>query len=210
MHRRSRYSRCRAPDQLLLPVRASRDTVERTSQHDIVGQKCGQKTVELLKRDFEYKSISVRSVSSPAGKPRRVFHCRTPTAARNPQSKRTPTRMPRFQFFESSCLNVLQPVRDGSKPLFCHKTLFYFVFRLVGFVLAFWRFGKIHEIAWSRLSAACSCACYLPVPEVAGFAFCQRVQTDDKDSPVNFTFYREPVLSCCLQGAPVVGLQFTG
>jgi hypothetical protein len=37
---------------------------------------------------------------------------------------------------------VLQPVRNGSKPLVLFR------FPLVGFVLAFWRFGKIHEIAW--------------------------------------------------------------
>jgi len=40
---------------------------------------------------------------------------------------------------------------------------------------------------------ACCRPCYVPVRGAAGFAFCQPVQKGDKGSPVNFTFYREPV-----------------
>jgi len=122
---------------------------------------------------------------------------------RNPQSKRTLTRMPRFQFFESSCLNRA----TASEKRLQAACFISFSPRWVRFgILAFWQNSRN---CLAKLSAACSCACYLPVLKVAGFPFCQRVQTDDKDSLVNFTFYREPVLSCCLQGAPVVGLQFT-
>jgi hypothetical protein len=77
---------------------------------------------------------------------------------------------------------------------------------------SFWHFGVLAKFT-KLLGQALSCLflrLLSPCSEGRGIPFLSRVQTDDKDSPVNFTFYREPVLSCCLQGAPVVGLQFTG
>ena len=158
-----------------------------------------------LKIRGKYKRGRLKSVSKPGRETAPGFSLpgrqRPP---RNPQSKRTLTRMPRFQFFESSCLNRA----TASEKRLQAVCFISFSPRWVRFgILPFWQNSRN---CLAKLSAACSCACYLPVLKVAGFPFCQRVQTDDKDFLVNFTFYREPVLSCCLQGAPVVGLQFTG
>src|SRR5207302_10272507 len=58
---------------------------------------------------------------------------------------------------------------------------------------------------------ACCRPCYVPVRRAGGFAFCQPVQIDDEGSPVNFTFYREPVpLLLFAARSTVPALKFTG